>query len=87
MIEEIGVQPYEGSVRLIDQLRDRGFRMAVVTSSQNCAAVLRVTESDNVFEVQVDGNTLHEQHLTGKPAPTCSCWPQSYLGSSLSGRL
>jgi beta-phosphoglucomutase family hydrolase len=69
VIEEIGVQPYEGSVRLIHQLRDRGFKMAVVTSSQNCTAVLRATKLDKAFEVRVDGNTLHEQHLAGKPAP------------------
>ena len=35
-IEDIGVQPYEGSVRLIQQLRRDGFKIAVVTSSQNC---------------------------------------------------
>jgi beta-phosphoglucomutase family hydrolase len=69
MIEEKGVQPYEGSVRLIHQLRDRGFRMAVVTSSQNCTSVLKATHLDKVFDVLVDGNTLLEQHLAGKPAP------------------
>jgi beta-phosphoglucomutase family hydrolase len=69
MIEEKGVQPYEGSVRFIHQLRNRGFRMAVVTSSQNCTSVLRATHLNKVFDVQVDGNTLHEQDLAGKPAP------------------
>jgi beta-phosphoglucomutase family hydrolase len=69
MIEEQGVLPYEGSVRLIHQLRDRGFRMALVTSSQNCVSVLKATHLDKVFDVLVDGNTLHEQHLAGKPAP------------------
>ena len=34
IIEEKGVEPYEGSVELIRQLRDRGFKIAVVTSSQ-----------------------------------------------------
>ena len=41
----------------------------MVTSSQNCIAVLRATKLDKVFEVLVDGNALHEQHLAGKPAP------------------
>jgi beta-phosphoglucomutase family hydrolase len=80
VIEEIGVQPYEGSVRLIHQLRDRGFKMAVVTSSQNCTAVLRATKLDKVFEVLVDGNTLHEQHLTGKPAPDMFLLAAKLLG-------
>ena len=69
IIEEKGVEPYEGSVRLIHQLRDHGFKIAVVTSSQNCAVVLRAAKSDHFFDVQVDGNTIHAQHLAGKPAP------------------
>ena len=69
IIEDVGVEPYEGSVRLIRQLRDRGFKIAVVTSSQNCAAVLKAAKLDDFFEVRVDGNTIHAQHLAGKPAP------------------
>ena len=41
IIEEKGVEPYEGSVELIHQLRHRGFKIAVVTSSQNCTVVLK----------------------------------------------
>ena len=44
VIEERGVEPYEGSVKLIHQLRGRGFKIAVVTSSQNCATVLRAVK-------------------------------------------
>src|ERR1700726_63085 len=39
VIEERGVEPYEGSVKLIHQLRRRGFKIVVVTSSQNCTVV------------------------------------------------
>ena len=80
VIEEIGVQPYEGSVKLIHQLRDRGFKIAVVTSSQNCDAVLKATKLDKVFEVQVDGNMLHERHLAGKPAPDMFLLAAKLLG-------
>jgi beta-phosphoglucomutase family hydrolase len=69
IIEDVGVEPYEGSVRLIRQLRDRGFKIAVVTSSQNCAAVLKAAKLDAFFEVRVDGNTIHAKQLAGKPAP------------------
>src|SRR5215510_9045763 len=69
IIEEKGVEPYEGSVRLIRQLRDHGFKIAVVTSSQNCTAVLKSAKLENLFEVRVDGNTIRAQHLAGKPAP------------------
>jgi HAD superfamily hydrolase (TIGR01509 family) len=69
MIEEKGVEPYEGSFELIRQLRHRNFKIAVVTSSQNCTVVLKTAKLDNFFDVQVDGNTIHAQHLAGKPAP------------------
>jgi beta-phosphoglucomutase family hydrolase len=68
-IEEVGVEPYEGSVKLIHQLHHRGFKIAVVTSSQNCEAVLKAAKLDAFFEVRVDGNTIDAQQLAGKPAP------------------
>jgi beta-phosphoglucomutase family hydrolase len=80
IIEEKGVEPYEGSVELIRQLRHREFKIAVVTSSQNCTAVLKAAKLDHFFDVQVDGNVIHAQHLAGKPAP------DSYLmGAKLLG--
>jgi len=69
VIHERGVEPYEGSVELIGQLRHRGFKIAVVTSSENCTTVLKAAKLDHFFDVQVDGNVIHAQHLAGKPAP------------------
>jgi len=69
VIERIGVEPYEGSIRLIHQLHDRGFKIAVVTSSQNCAAVLKAVKLDAVFDARVDGNMILQGRLAGKPAP------------------
>ena len=69
VIAEVGVEPYAGSVKLIHQLRQQGFKIAVVTSSQNCEAVLKAVKLEAVFEVRVDGNMIHAQQLAGKPAP------------------
>src|SRR2546425_12805317 len=80
LIEERGVEPYEGSVQLIHQLRRNGFKIAVVTSSQNCDAVLRAAKLDTVFEVRVDGNTIHAQKLSGKPAPDTFLTAAKLLG-------
>ena len=80
VIEEVGVEPYEGSVKLIHQLRHQGFKIAVVTSSQNCEAVLKATKLDAFFEVRVDGNTIHAQHLAGKPAPDTFLMAAQRLG-------
>jgi beta-phosphoglucomutase family hydrolase len=69
VIKDLGVQPYEGSVKFIRQLRDQGFKTAVVTSSENCAAVLKAAKLATSFKVRVDGHVIHAQHLAGKPAP------------------
>ena len=79
-IEDRGVEPYEGSVQLIQQLHRHGFKIAVVTSSQNCNAVLRAAKLDAYFDVRVDGNTIHAQQLAGKPAPDTFLMAAKLLG-------
>jgi len=80
IIEQIGVEPYAGSVKLLQQLRRRGFKIAVVTSSQNCTAVLKSAKLDGFFDAQVDGNTIHAQKLHGKPAPDTFLMGAKLLG-------
>ncbi|TMK43347.1 MAG: beta-phosphoglucomutase family hydrolase [Alphaproteobacteria bacterium] len=80
IIEDAGVEPYEGSVKLLHQLRHQGFKIAVVTSSQNCAAVLRAAKLDAFFDMRVDGNTILAEHLAGKPAPDTFLMAAKLLG-------
>jgi beta-phosphoglucomutase family hydrolase len=80
IIEDKGVEPYEGSIKLIHQLGDLGFKIAVVTSSQNCTAVLKAARLDHFFDVQVDGNVIHARHLRGKPAPDTYLMAAKLLG-------
>lgn len=68
-IESVGVNSYPGTIDLIHQLMKDGFKVAVVTSSQNCDVVLKAAKISHLFEVRVDGNVIAEQHLAGKPAP------------------
>jgi beta-phosphoglucomutase family hydrolase len=69
VITEVGVEAYTGTVQFIHQVRRDGFKIAVVTSSQHCDAVLRATKMEEFFEVRVDGNVIEKQRLAGKPAP------------------
>src|SRR6516165_5812503 len=80
VIEEVGVKPYEGTVKLIHQLRDQGFKIAVVTSSHNCETVLKAAKLHAFFEARVDGNTIRAQHLAGKPAPDTYLTAAQQLG-------
>jgi beta-phosphoglucomutase family hydrolase len=64
-----GVEVFESSVALVQELRTRGRRVAVVTSSKNCDAVLQAAGIQNMFEVRVDGNVAATKKLAGKPSP------------------
>jgi len=79
-ISRDGVEVYEGTVKWVHRLHDEGFKTAVVTSSQNCDAVLKAGGLSDLFEVRVDGNTIHEQQLDGKPAPDAFLAAAKLLG-------
>ena len=68
-LREEGVQPYPGSVQLLDHLVERGTKVAVVTSSKNATAVLDAADLRPRFDVVVDGNVAAERGLRGKPSP------------------
>ena len=79
-IAEVGVVPYAGSVRFIYRIRRDAFKIAVVTSSQNCMAVLQAAKLDEFFPVRVDGNVIDAQQLAGKPAPDTFLLAAKLLG-------
>ena len=69
ILERDGVTPYPGSVALLDELRDLGVKVAVVSSSKNAPAVLQAAGLTERFKVVVDGSVAHQLGLPGKPAP------------------
>jgi beta-phosphoglucomutase family hydrolase len=69
LIRSNGVEVFPGSRAYLERAEAAGLRRAVVSSSANAGAVLDVTGLARLVEAVVDGNTLAEQHLAGKPAP------------------
>lgn len=69
LIDEDGVDVFDGSVRFVREARDRGLRTAVVSSSANTAQVLDVAGIADLFEARIDGVVAAERGLAGKPAP------------------
>jgi beta-phosphoglucomutase family hydrolase len=69
LIDDEGVEPYEGSVRYVEAARDAGLHRAVVSSSTNCKDVLVAAGIEDLFEVRIDGIVAEREHLKGKPAP------------------
>ncbi len=64
-----GIEPYPGSVRLVERLRTAGVATAVVSSSRNCVEALRAAGISHLFDAVVDGVVAAELGLPGKPAP------------------
>lgn len=68
-IQRDGVDVYEGSRRYLQAAQDAGLRRFVVSSSANTEMVLHVTGLEKYIEGRIDGKTLAEQDIKGKPAP------------------
>jgi len=69
LIREQGVEPYAGSVRVMEAAREQGLRRAVVSSSTNCQDVLEAAGIDHLLEERIDGTVAEREGLKGKPAP------------------
>ncbi len=68
-LEEDGVKVFDGSRRYLEAVAEAGWAVAVVSSSANTRSVLEVTGLDRFVQQRVDGVTLREEHIEGKPAP------------------
>jgi beta-phosphoglucomutase family hydrolase len=76
-----GVEVYGDSIAWARIIKNRGFRLAVVTSSRNCNAVLNAAGIGDLFEIRVDGNVIHERRLRGKPAPDSFLFAAKQVGT------
>ena len=68
-VQQDGVRVFEGSRRYLQAVVDAGLSTAVVSSSANTADVLEVTGLAQYVQQRVDGVTIRERNLAGKPAP------------------
>lgn len=67
VLEEEGVQVYESTVKLIEELKKEGIKIGVASSSKNCKPVLEKAGLLDLFETRVDGVVSAELGLSGKP--------------------
>ncbi len=81
VLDRDGVEVYDGSVRYVDAAIEAGLFCAVVSSSANTRHVLQVAGLLDRFTAIVDGNTIKERGLTGKPAPDTFLAGAEQLGS------
>ena len=68
-LQQHGVESYGASIALVRKLRAQQIKTAVVSSSNNCAAVLEAAGIAQLFDARVDGTDITHLELKGKPAP------------------
>ena len=68
-LEQHGAEPYEPAIALVRKLRQQEIKIAVVSSSNNCAVVLEAAGIADLFDARVDGTDITRLGLEGKPAP------------------
>ena len=68
-LREDGVEVFEGSRRYLEAVTAADLAVAVVSSSANTREVLEVTGLARFVQRRVDGVTMREEHIAGKPAP------------------
>jgi trehalose 6-phosphate phosphatase len=64
-----GVDVDREAVRFIRDLRSRGIRVGMASSSKNATLILRTAGLLDLFDARVDGHTSERLGLRGKPAP------------------
>lgn len=69
ILEGEGIEPFADAVEQIQRWNEAGLKLAVISSSRNCKAILEAAGLDKLFEVRVDGVESDRLDLEGKPAP------------------
>jgi beta-phosphoglucomutase family hydrolase len=75
-----GIEPYPGTLRVMDVLDRADVPSAIVSSSKNARTVLDAAGIAARFVAVVDGLVAVEQHLAGKPAPAMFIHAAERLG-------
>lgn len=63
------VDVFDGTVTWIRHLRQAGLKIAVVSSSSHCEAILENAGIRDLFDARMDGDIADRLKLEGKPAP------------------
>jgi len=69
LLESEGIEVFADTLKMMKKWKNAGIKLAVISSSRNCEYIIESAGLTEMFEVRVDGNTLQEENLKGKPEP------------------
>ncbi|MDP8234562.1 MAG: trehalose-phosphatase [Candidatus Saelkia tenebricola] len=67
LLEQKGAEVFQSSVDFIKELKNRGIKIGVASSSKNCKTILNSVGIEDLFQTRVDGVVSVELGLKGKP--------------------
>jgi len=80
VLESEGVSLFDSTIALIEEMRQRGIKIGLATSSNNSAIVLNKTGTAHLFATVVDGIVSAKLGLKGKPEPDIFATASANLG-------
>lgn len=80
LLQEKGVEVYPPAVNFLKQLKENNIKCALASSSKNARFILSRAGLSDLFSAIVDGVSLQEKNLKGKPEPDMFLYTASSLG-------
>lgn len=69
LLDKEGVTVYPDTAEMVRKWKQRGVRLAVISSSRNCKRIMASTGLADLFDARVDGETAKDANIKGKPEP------------------
>ena len=85
LLESEEVLVFESTLNMIRELRERGAKVGMVSSSKNCVSILEAASIDHLFDAVVDEIVSSQHGLKGKPDPDAFLKVLEWLGERISG--
>jgi len=83
ILKRDGVDVFPSTLELIRKAKSRGLKVAIVSSSKNCLAILRIAGIEDLFDTRVDGEVSVSLGLKGKPNPDIFTKSAEIIGSEV----
>ncbi|MCK4809320.1 MAG: trehalose-phosphatase [Candidatus Omnitrophica bacterium] len=80
VLKEKGVEIYTSTIELIKELKTKGIKIGVASSSKNCRYIMESAGIEDLFATRVDGEVSAELKLNGKPEGDIFVMAASNLG-------
>ncbi|WP_439487971.1 HAD family hydrolase [Algoriphagus sp.] len=69
LVETKGAHVYDDALQMLEKWKKAELKLAIISSSRNCRYIIEAAGLTEMFDARVDGETMGEEGLSGKPEP------------------